>query len=274
MHSNVVQGAGNLLKTRHMSNSEPERFEIPSTQPASSSDADHGDGHGDEAAAQRRTFGKRAMREIYRRVRSVDALNAPLALFDISVRARGFLRQYGWFESYRRRMPLAFGKPIPFYTYSAIAFLEPRIDRTMTVFEYGSGYSTLWWAERAKSVVACEHHPGWYEQMKGMVPANVQLVHEGLASGGAYVGKAAEFQSDIIVVDGRDRVSCAKACLPGLSERGVVIWDNSERERYQDGYDFLKQHGFRRLDFSGPGPIDFWPWCTSVFYRNDNCLGI
>jgi hypothetical protein len=230
--------------------------------------------HDDDPREEQKTLGQRVVRQVYRRLRAVDALTVPLALFDATFRARGFLRQSGWFESYRHRMPLAFGKPVPFYTYGAISFLAPRIDRTMSVFEYGSGYSTLWWAERAKSVTACEHHEGWLERMKTMVPANVSLLHQPLTTNGAYSKQATAFQSDIIVVDGRDRVNCAKNCLSGLTERGVVIWDNSDRDRYQEGYDFLTAQGFRRLDFAGFGPIDFWPWCTTVFYRNDNCLGI
>lgn len=217
---------------------------------------------------------KRVAREVYRRLRTVEALTTPLALIDQAFRAQAFLRGSGWLESYRERKPVAFGKPLPFYTYGAISFLEPRIDRSLTVFEYGSGYSTLWWSARAKSVVSVEHDRGWYDRMKAQVPANVELIYEELVPGGAYSKKATEFRSDIIVVDGRDRVNCAKACLGGLTERGVVIWDNSDRERYREGYDFLKANGFRRLDFHGPGPVLFLPWATSVFYRNDNCLNI
>jgi hypothetical protein len=218
--------------------------------------------------------GKQVVREIYRRLRSVDALTVPLAVIDQTFRTQSFLRGSGWLESYRHRMPVAFGKPVPFYTYGAIAFLDNRIDQTMNVFEYGAGYSTLWWASRTKSVTSCEHDQSWFQRMTAMVPQNVKLIHHDLVVGGDYSKQAAAFTSDIVVVDGRDRVNCAKACLPGLSERGVIVWDNSDRERYQHGYDFLKERGFRRLDFAGPGPVDFWPWMTSVFYRDGNCLSI
>lgn len=218
--------------------------------------------------------GKGVIRGLYRQLRAVRVLNTPMAIADQAFRASGFLRGSGWFESYRSRMPVAFGNPLPFYTYAAISFLEPRIERSLTVFEYGAGNSTLWWASRAKSVVSCEHDQGWFERMKSMAPANVQILHKSLVPGGEYSKQATAFVSDVVVVDGRDRVNCAKACLPGLSERGVVIWDNSDRERYQEGFDFLRSRGFRRLDFAGPGPVVFYPWMTSVFYRDGNCLGI
>lgn len=218
--------------------------------------------------------GKQVVRGLYRRLRAVDALSTPLALVDQAFRATGFLRGSGWLESYRRGVPVAAGSPLPWFTYAAIAFLEPRIDRGLTVFEYGAGYSTLWWASRARSVVACESDRGWYERMKSMVPDNVQLIHHAMVPGGDYSQQAATFVSDIVVVDGRDRVNCAQAGVRGLSRRGVLIWDNTDRERYQPGFDFLKQKGFRRLDFSGPGPVMFTPWQTSIFYRPDNCLEI
>lgn len=243
-----------------------ERVEFTASSAPSSS--------GTDGRVEATTLKKRVVREVYRKLRSVDALTVPLALFDISFRARGFLREKGWFESYRAKMPLQFGKPVPFYTYAAIEFLEPRIDRSLSVFEYGSGNSTLWWAARVKSVVACEHEASWIERMRGMVPANVQLVHRELVPNGTYSREATNHRADVIVVDGRDRVNCAKNCLPGLTERGVIVWDNSERERYREGQVFLKSQGFRRIDFGGYGPIDWWPWCTTVFYRDGNCLGI
>ncbi len=54
----------------------------------------------------------------------------------------------------------------------------------------------------------------------------------------------------------------------------MVIWDNSDRSDYEEGYEFLLGQGFRRLDFYGLGPINVMASCTSVFYREQNCLGL
>lgn len=216
--------------------------------------------------------GKEALRGVYRKLRSVDSLSMPLAIVDQLLRPQGFLRESGWLESYRRKIPVSSAGPLPWFTYGAIAFLEPRLSPEMRVFEYGAGFSTLWWAKRVASVKACENNRDWFERMQEQAPPNTQLMHEPL--GPKYWGKASEFTSDVLVIDGRDRVECAKACLPGLSEAGVIVWDNSDRARYQEGFEHLKANGFRRLDFFGPGPVNFTPWMTSVFYRPDNCLGI
>jgi hypothetical protein len=216
--------------------------------------------------------GMQALRTIYKQLRKIEALATPLAVVDQLLRPQGFLRESGWLESYRRKVPTSPNGPLPWFTYSAIAFLEPRLQPELSVFEYGAGYSTLWWAARVASVKACENDQAWFSRMTSRRPPNAELFYE--PRGPSYCQKAAAFSSDIIVIDGRDRVDCASACLPGLNPGGVIVWDNSDRPRYQAGYDLLARSGFRRLDFAGPGPVNFTPWVTSIFYRSENCLGI
>jgi hypothetical protein len=79
---------------------------------------------------------------------------------------------------------------------------------------------------------------------------------------------------DIVVIDGRDRVSCARNSLGALKPDGVIVWDNADREEYRPGYQFLESNGFRRLDFAGLGPLNAYQSTTAVFYRDSNCLGI
>lgn len=80
---------------------------------------------------------------------------------------------------------------------------------------------------------------------------------------------------DIIVLDGRERVQCCLNTLPALKKGGIIIWDNSDRREYEEGYRFLEVNNFKRIDFHGMGPINSRAWCTSVFYKQgENCLGI
>jgi hypothetical protein len=188
-----------------------------------------------------------------------------------------YLDDIGWIKSKQTRLPIdRNGDPIPWFTYASIAFLSGRIGPGMSVFEYGSGNSTLWWSKRVAHVGSCEHNQEWFDYFKDRVPTNVTYVHRPLEDGGDYCKAIlqAEETFDIVVIDGRDRVNCAKQVLPKLREDGVIIWDNSDRERYSEGYSFLLESGFRRLDFAGLGPINNRGWCTSVFYRDDNCLNI
>ena len=188
-----------------------------------------------------------------------------------------FLRDCGWFESFFRHTPTNFlGNPLPWYTYAAIAFLESRVHRGMSVFEYGSGNSTLWWSQRVARVVACEHDIGWAGRVWPLLPANVKYEQRSLEEGKCYPDMIREYPAafDVVVIDGRRRVECASASMTGVKEDGVIVWDNSERETYKEGLALLARNGFRRIDFWGPGPIARHGWCTSIFYRTKNCLGI
>lgn len=186
-----------------------------------------------------------------------------------------YLERIGWVRSVQKKMPMdREGKPLPWITYPAIIFLKQRIASHFRVFEFGSGNSTLWWSSLVKSVVSCEHDKKWFTRMKEVMPANVEYIHRELEYDGEYcrtvMAYPAEF--DILVIDGRDRINCAKNGIAALKEGGVVLWDNSNREKYAEGYGYLAENGFRRLDFYGLGPINVREWCTSIFYRKENCL--
>lgn len=190
---------------------------------------------------------------------------------------RSYLRESGWYRSVREQKPVdKGGKPIPWITYPALDFLDGRVAKGMAVFEYGCGGSTLWWAGKAERVVACEHNLEWYETMRQRVPANVDLHYAPLGDGGNYSRQILKYNNafDIIMIDGRDRNACAKNALGALKEGGVILWDNSEREKYAEGQDYLRQNGFKRLDFTGLGPLNFYAWGTSLFYRSNNCFDI
>ena len=54
------------------------------------------------------------------------------------------------------------GNPIPWYTYPAIEYLSQFDYSDKKVFEFGCGYSSPFWAERAAEVVSIEDNPIWF----------------------------------------------------------------------------------------------------------------
>lgn len=108
------------------------------------------------------------------------------------------------------------------------------------------------------------------------MPPNVTYIHRALEEDGDYCREIANHAPgfDVVVIDGRDRVNCARQAVGRLADAGVIVWDNAERERYREGYALLEAQGFRRIDFVGLGPINPKAWMTSIFYRAANCLGI
>jgi len=187
------------------------------------------------------------------------------------------LKDDGWFRSFTEEASIdAEGDPVPWFTYPAIEFIKKRINKDLLVFEYGCGGSTLWWASRVKEVVSVEHDEKWYKKISSSIPDNVFIIHIELEYGGNYSKKIKEFNNkfDIVVIDGRDRVNCALNCLDALKPDGVVIWDNSDRTEYMGGYNFLLEHGFKKIEFVGMCPVVNFKSETAIFYRQNNIFNI
>lgn len=194
-----------------------------------------------------------------------------------SLRKTGPLKEDGWFRSFREKSSVdADGNPIPWFTYPATEFLRRRIHPDMSIFEYGCGSSTLWWSKRVNEIVSVEHDEDWYLQTANKIPENVKLHYIKLEYNGDYSRKVKEYKNrfDIVVLDGRDRINCAINSLTALKEDGIFIWDNSDREGYESGYNFLYKNGFRKMEFVGLVPITNFKSETGIFYRSKNCLGI
>jgi hypothetical protein len=189
-----------------------------------------------------------------------------------------YLKNEGWNNSVKKSVPLnAENKPLPWFTYPSIHFLKDRIKKDFTVFEFGSGNSTLWFSSRVHQIISLEHDVVWYNLMKDKFAklSNIDYKFKNIENG-EYANEILNYTKhfDIIVIDGRDRINCCKNSLPALKDNGVIIFDNSERKEYSEGYELFLKNDFRRIDFWGLGPINSHSWCTSIFYRNNNCLGI
>jgi hypothetical protein len=130
----------------------------------------------------------------------------------IAGEALPYLVSRGWIESRRTKRSVdAEGRPLPWITYGAIDFLTERARETFTVFEFGSGNSTLWWAERVAHVTSVEHDEKWAQRVARRLPGNVTYSYVPLERDGDYcrAASASGETFDIVVVDGRDRVNCA-----------------------------------------------------------------
>ena len=195
----------------------------------------------------------------------------------LSFNHKGYLHDIGWFRSFDTRSPVdELGDPIPWVTYSFIDFIKGRLNKQHTVFEFGSGNSTFFYARYAGIVVSVEHDKGWYDKIVNKKPENSEMIYSELTRGGDYSNMPVKLgeKFDIIIVDGRDRVNCCMRAVDALSPNGVVVLDDSERAKYKPAIDFLTNAGFKELSFSGISPGLFYLKSTSVFYKSDNCLGI
>lgn len=208
----------------------------------------------------------------------IDVLKQPKRLKSLlSFNSKGYLNTIGWFNAFDTQSPVdEKGNPIPWVTYSFIDFIKDRLKPEHAVFEFGSGNSTIFYAQRTGIVVSVEHDKEWYEKITATKPDNAEMIFCELQRDGDYCRMPVKLgeEFDIIIVDGRDRVNCCIQAVEALSSTGVIVLDDSERPGYRDGINYLLDKGFKQLPFSGISPGLFYYKTTTVFYKPDNCLGI
>lgn len=159
--------------------------------------------------------------------------------------------------------------PIPWYTYPAIEYLKQFDFIDKTVFEYGSGNSSLFWAKRAKEVISVEDSKEWLDIVSERKSSNQHIVlMEDKNNYISYIIKLNK-EFDIIVIDGKYRIHCARNAVKCLKDGGMIILDNSDW--FPKSSALLRSHGLLEVDFSGFGPINHYTWTTSLFLsRNFN----
>lgn len=187
------------------------------------------------------------------------------------------LKDDGWFESFNTKKSIdKNGNPIPWCTYPFIKFIEPRLKKDFTVFEYGSGNSTIWYAKKVKQIISVENDDAWFKVVSKILPANAKLIYIKSDIDGEYCRSVIKQNSkfNIIIIDGRDRINSIKFSVNQLTDDGIIVFDNSQIEKYKEGLNLLNSMNFKKIDFIGPLPIVSHNNQTSIFYRNNNCLNI
>lgn len=183
---------------------------------------------------------------------------------------RGLLFKYGWLRSWWKGRPVdASGAPLPWLSYPAIDFLSQFDFSDSSVFEWGSGFSTLWWTSRCKHIASVESNQKWIPYIKTLLPDSVELIVTPLdvdAEVAAFV-KHACAEYDVIVIDnyGTFRWRCADASVKKLAQGGMVILDNSEQ--CLKACEVLRGHRLVQIDFTGFAPSAGYAQTTSIFFR-------
>jgi len=166
-----------------------------------------------------------------------------------------------WVQSWQHNYLL--DRPYPWLTFDAVYYLEAHWPTNASVFEYGSGGSTLYWLSRGASCVSIEHDQAWYEKLRsrlanesridyrlvlpepahGSVPAD-PADPEAYATADPelrnltfhqYVAQVDSFANgffDIVLVDGRSRPACLRHSVGKVRLGGLLILDNADRDYY------------------------------------------
>ena len=177
---------------------------------------------------------------------------------------------------------------IPWLVFSCIQFLENWLTKDMLVFEYGSGGSTLFFAERTSFVISVEHDQEWYYNAKkameesGLLNIQYKLFvpepdahfdSKDPADPKHYISGFMEYNQlqfekyakaidhfpdehfDLVVVDGRVRSSCILHAMKKVKKGGALLIDNADRKQYLQPFPELQDNNkWKQTDFTGHFP--------------------
>ncbi len=175
---------------------------------------------------------------------------------------------HGQFKSMQRWECIdADDRPIPWYSYPAIEYIKQLDLSQKTIFEYGSGNSTRFWAERCRNLVSVEDDRAWYDRLAAGLPANTE--YRLIESRQDYVKFICEYPKDfdVVVIDGSHRYDCAVEAVGKLRDDGFIILDNSDWHEKTSKY--LRDADLIEVDMCGFGPINGYTWTTSFFFRRN-----
>lgn len=134
---------------------------------------------------------------------------------------------------------------IPWFSYAAIDYLETYLQPNMSVFEFGSGGSTLFFAKRTKHVRTVENELAWFDRVsqrlkdKSIHNVEIQLRQFDVKNPAdfehsEYLKAMAETMFDVIVLDGAEewtqvRPICFQHAEQRVNPGGIIIVDDSWR---------------------------------------------
>lgn len=189
-------------------------------------------------------------------------------------------------------MPLTkcWEKRVPSINPNALRKLEEIIDKDSKVFEYGTGGSTIWLAKRVGELIAVEHNKDWFRILKegfgeelGGVPDNTMLMLRsgspvlngawvrsettGELIGLDYVDSILKYPDDcfnLVIVDGRARMSCLFNALSKVKRNGFICLDDSRRQYYRENLGMMAD--WKRTTYNGNDDTEY-RGCQTIFFE-------
>jgi hypothetical protein len=181
------------------------------------------------------------------------------------------LNGYSHSSSFSFKIPL---EPVPWMTYPFVDFMKNLNLSQKNIFEYGSGYSTVFWAKCSSKVVSVENDKFWFKELTNSISSNVNLLLRDNKESFINAINETNDMWDIIILDGYGfRYECALESVSKLKPGGMIILDDSDNIQYKRICDFLKNNDLIQIDFIGLKPGSDNIVATSAFLKRDYNFG-
>lgn len=180
---------------------------------------------------------------------------------------RIILKEYGYWNSIKNKcITDKNGRYIPWFTYPAFEYINSLDLKNKTVFEWGSGHSTVYWSKKCKSVTSVEDNKEWYEKISRFLNRhkNVNLIFSQDKEEYLDSIKATKLSYDLIIIDGSYRIECLKKAAGLINDGGFIIFDNSDW--YEKSINKIINNGWLKIDFNGFSPTNEYTSRTSILF--------
>lgn len=167
------------------------------------------------------------------------------------------------------------GLVMPWYTLPTLQWLKQQDTSKWIVFEYGAGYSTIWWRLNCQGVISIEHNPIWAKAMNAeSIQDPVEYINAidfhttpvGMLFNSNFQCEKSEYNlPDCIVIDGEHRKECLLVSVDKIPVGGYIIIDNWGQEDFPDT-EFAEKllEGWEKQLFKQPNHTS---WVTAVFKK-------
>lgn len=210
--------------------------------------------------AQNRALPSRVVRKF---MRSFNAFPCDISLEKLALNLQ---EKYGYQLTTTTRKPVDNNnEPLPWFTYPAIEYLN-QLDLTeKSIFEWGSGNSSLFLAKRCKQITSVESSREWFDYCSQQELPNQKILFREQAAFACAIDEFSE-QFDLIIIDSLRRYDCARQSIKHLKDGGLIILDNSDWHPNTSA--FLRDDcDLIEVDMHGFGPINSYSWTTSFYFH-------
>ncbi|MBW4481638.1 MAG: hypothetical protein KME14_03750 [Tildeniella torsiva UHER 1998/13D] len=182
--------------------------------------------------------------------------------------AANLQEKYGYHHTKASQRPVDINRqPLPWFTYPAIEYLAQLDLSNKSIFEWGSGNSSLFFAKRCKQITSVENNKEWFDYCSSQLLSNQKIIFRE-ESAFAEVIDELSTTFDLIIVDSLRRYECVHRCIKYLNDGGLVILDNSDW--HPNSSAFLRNHcDLLEVDMHGFGPINSYSWTTSLYFHRN-----
>ena len=192
----------------------------------------------------------------------ITGVKLPIEELHLSFLINKLRTEFGFLESSRNNVPVSgYHEIMPLYTYPCYEYLRSIDWSNSNVFEFGCGYSTIWWGSVNANVYGVDKLQEWADNVNPNKQYKIDVEQESER----YIKSIYRHKIDfnVIIIDGSFRTRCVEPSLNCLAEGGILILENSDCN--PQAKELLDKSDLIPIHFHGFKPIHVDTETTSCY---------